>query len=271
MRSEFDCRKLLNKRLERLPPGRFQACTMLRHFALINYKVSPERLIECIPREHFEVACFETNEGLKAFLSVVAFLDVDFNFPQIAGGIKFTFYQTNHRAYIIEKGSQQPVVWFFGTNLGSRLVSIPRRLWKIPWHFTKYAVDCRFDQTSKCYEKYSYNFESEWCQGQIELRDTGEPVSVMNGFTSLDEMKLILTQPARGFYRRLDGQIGTYQVWHREMVCTKGVAQNLYFSLYEKLGLLSKTEMQKPHSIFLCPEVEFDVHLPPRTCQPSGF
>jgi uncharacterized protein DUF2071 len=271
MRSEFDCRELLNKRLERFPAGRFHARTMLRHFALINYAVSPGRLAELIPREHFEVARFETDGGSKAFLSVVAFLDVDFNFSRIASKIKFTFYQTNHRAYIIEKSSQQPVVWFFGTNLGSRLVSIPRRLWKIPWHFTKYAVDCRFDQTSNRYKKYSYNFESKWCQGQIELRDTGEPVSAMNGFASLDEMKLILTQPVRGFYRRLDGQIGTYQVWHREMVCTKGVAENLYFSLYEKLGLLSKNEMQNPHSIFLCPKVEFDVHLPPKEFKTATY
>jgi hypothetical protein len=77
-------------------------------------------------------------------------------------------------------------------------------------------------------------------------------------------MKLILTQPFRVFYRRLDGKLGTYQVWHKEMVCTKGVSENLCFSLYAKMGLLSKDDMQQPHSIFLCPEIEFDVHLPPK-------
>ena len=263
MRSEFDCRELLNKRLERSPAGRWHARTTLRHFALINYAVSPERLAEFIPRDQFEVARFETSEGSKAFLSVVSFLDVDFNFSRLASGIRFTFYQTNHRAYVIEKKTGQPVVWFFGTNLGSPLVHIPRQLWKIPWLNTKYTVDCWFDCAANRYQKYNYNFESDWCEGRIELRDTGEPISVMDGFASLDEMKLILTQPTQGFYRRLDGQVGTYQVWHREMVCTKGVAENLYFSLYEKMGLLSKAEMQRPHSIFLCPEVEFDVHLPP--------
>jgi len=85
----------------------------------------------------------------------------------------------------------------------------------------------------------------------------------MDGFTSLDEMKLILTQPVQGFYRRLDGKFGTYQVWHKEMVCTKGISENLYFSLYEKMGLMTKDEMQQPHSIFMCPEIEFDVCLPP--------
>jgi hypothetical protein len=271
MKSEFDCSKLFTERLKRPSSvGALNARTTLQHFALINYAVCPQRLAKFIPNDRFEIARFETNEGKKAFLSVVTFLDVDFNFSRFAPAIKFTFHQTNHRVYVIEKSTRQPVVWFFGTNLGSRLVHIPRCLWKIPWHYTKYKVDCRFNLASNRYEKYSYNFESEWCRGRIELRDTGEPISVMNGFASLDEMKLILTQPVQGFYRRLDGKIGTYQVWHREMACTKGVPENLYFSLYEKMGLLSKEEMQKPHSIFLCPEVEFDVHLPPKTCKPAS-
>lgn len=254
---------MLMKRLERPPSGRLDAKTTLRHFALINYAVSPERLAKFIPADHFEVACFETNKGTKAFLSVVAFLDVHFNFFRLASGIKFSFYQTNHRAYVTEKKTGQPVVWFFGTNLGSRLVQIPRSLWKIPWHYSKYDADFRFDPVSNRYEKYHYNFESDWCRGRIELRDTGEPIAVMDGFASLDEMKLILTHPVHGFYRRLDGKLGTYQVWHKEMVCTKGISDNLYFSLYEKNGLMTKDEMQQPHSIFLCPEVEFEVHLPP--------
>src|ERR1700683_3550189 len=113
MRSELDYRNLFKERLKRSPAGLLYARTTLRHFALINYAVSPERLAEFIPANHFEVACFETNKGIKALLSVVAFLDVDFNFSRLASRIKFTFYQTNHRAYIIEKKTGQSVVWFF--------------------------------------------------------------------------------------------------------------------------------------------------------------
>jgi hypothetical protein len=264
MNPEINHRALLNERLRRSPAGRLDARTTLRHFALITYAVAPERLAKLIPTNEFEVARFQTQSGEKAFFSAVAFLDVDFRFPRLAPGIKFCFYQTNHRAYVIEKTTRQPAVWFFGTNLGSRLVHLPRTLWKIPWHHSNYTVDCRFDSTAGCYEKYSYNFDSEWCRGEIKIRDTGEPVSVLDGFASMDEMKLLLTHPVRGFYRRLDGRLGTYQVWHQEMEFTRGVAEHLYFSLYEKMGLLTKAEMQQPHSIFLCPEVEFDVHLPPK-------
>ncbi|MEI9963195.1 MAG: hypothetical protein WDM76_19400 [Limisphaerales bacterium] len=65
--------------------------TTLHHFALINYAVSPERLAKFIPANHFEIACFETRNGTKAFLSVAAFLDIDFNFSQLASGIKIHF------------------------------------------------------------------------------------------------------------------------------------------------------------------------------------
>ncbi len=113
MRSELDYRNLFNERLKRSPAGLLDARTTLRHFALINYAVSAERLAEFIPRDHLEVARFETSKGRRAFLSVVTFLDVDFNFSRLASGIKFTFYQTNHRAYVTEKKTGQPVVWFF--------------------------------------------------------------------------------------------------------------------------------------------------------------
>src|SRR5438552_439716 len=132
MRTGSDYRETLSKRLERPSPKLLDARTTLRHFGLINYAVPPERLVEFIPSDYFQVARFETNEGVRAFLSVVSFLDVDFNFPRLAPGVRFTFYQTNHRAYVIEKSTGQHVVWFFGTNLGSSVVYIPRCLWKIP-------------------------------------------------------------------------------------------------------------------------------------------
>ena len=99
MRSELDYRSLLEERLKKSPAGLLDARTTLRHFALINYAVSPEQLAKFIPEDYFEVARFETSKGTKSFFSVVAFLDVDFNFSGLASGIKFTFYQTNHRAY----------------------------------------------------------------------------------------------------------------------------------------------------------------------------
>ena len=98
----------------------------------------------------------------------------------------------------------------------------------------------------------------------IDLEDTGEPVSITGGFQDLDHQTLILTHPVDGFYYRLDNRIGSYSVWHEEIQLTTGHARQLYFSLYERLGLLSRAEMAQPHSVFICPKITFDVYLPPR-------
>ena len=62
----------------------------------------------------------------------------------------------------------------------------------------------------------------------------------------------------------MDGRLGTYSVWHEEIRFTAAAPKNLYFSLYERLGLLSRDEMQQPHSALICPAVTFEVHLPQR-------
>jgi hypothetical protein len=77
-------------------------------------------------------------------------------------------------------------------------------------------------------------------------------------------MKLILTHPTTGYFKRLDGRLGTYKIWHPEMEMTYAKPHHLYFSLYENLGIMSRQEMDSPHSIFLCPEVEFEIYLPPQ-------
>jgi hypothetical protein len=45
---------------------------------------------------------------------------------------------------------------------------------------------------------------------------------------------------------------------------TTGRAMGLYFSLYERLGILSAEEMQHPYAIFLTPEIAFSILLPPK-------
>ena len=96
------------------------------------------------------------------------------------------------------------------------------------------------------------------------LEDTGAPIDLQPGFTDLDEMKLILTHPVRGFYHRTDGALGGYSIWHPEMQLTLATAKLLHFSLLERLDLVNKADMSKPHSIFLCPSVEFTIYPPPR-------
>ncbi|MEC7584850.1 MAG: hypothetical protein VYE77_11080, partial [Planctomycetota bacterium] len=74
----------------------------------------------------------------------------------------------------------------------------------------------------------------------------------------------VLTHPVEGYFHRLDGALGTYSVWHEMIALTQARATKLYFGLYEQLGILSREEMMRPHSVLICPETEFVVHMPPR-------
>jgi hypothetical protein len=249
-------RSLLTRRLARNPARLLDVRSTLKHFALINYALPKERLEKYIPLDHFDIPEFQIRGRRLAMMSAVPFLDVDFhfiNFPLI----KFRFGQTNYRVYVIDKRTGEPCVWFFGTTLGSVVVYAARLAWQIPWHYARFKIECENG-------KWHYATESKWGEAEIEIEDSGEVVSVTEGFESYDQMKLILTQPIDGFFYRLDDALGSYSVWHDEMNIRQGRAKNLYFGLYERLGLLSRDEMQKPHSIFLCDAILFDVYLPPR-------
>ena len=257
-------RQILEHRLQTSRDGQWDVQTSLAHFALINYALPKDRLSQHIPTDHFDIPEFDIGGQRLAMLSVVPFLDLDFHFPHFFPFVKLRFGQTNYRVYVIDRKTGEHAVWFFGTTLGSHIVRLPRRLWRIPWHYAGYNIDCRYNSTLRLYEKFAYNIQSEWAEAEIDLADTGQPVTNVEGFESSEQMKLILTHPVDGFFYRLDGKLGTYSVWHESMQVTAGRPNRLYFGLFDRLGLLSKDEMNAPHSVFICPRVDFKVFLPPR-------
>jgi hypothetical protein len=259
-----DYRALLNRRLRPHRDGWLDVYSTLKHFALITYALPKSRLEPHIPADRFEIAEFDIGGERRAMLSVVPFLDVDFHFVRLFPFLKFRFGQTNHRVYVIDKATGEPGVWFFGTTLGSPLVHIARALWRIPWHHARYQVDCHYNAAAHRYDTYRYMVASDWCSARVHIEDTGTPVALTEGFATLDEMRVILTHPVDGYYRRTDGILGMYAVRHAAMQGTTGRAVDLYFSLYERLGILSAEEMQHPHSIFLTSEIAFSILLPPR-------
>lgn len=253
--------RTLQHRLRRPPPRWLDIHTTLHHFALINYAVPAERLRPHIPESGFIIPEFEINGRPQALLSVVPFVDTDFRYVRLAPWLKMRFAQTNYRVYVIDRQSGEHVVWFFGTTLGSPIVYLARTLWRIPWYYGRYTVNCCHKNGR--YEQFSYRTESEWGAAEIDIQDTGQPLALQPGFESVEAMQLILTNPIRGFYYRRDGRLGSYTIWHQLMEMTLGQPQHLYFGLLERLGVLTKAEMAQPHSIFLCPSIAFDIHLPP--------
>lgn len=264
----MDAQQTLAKRLIKPKGSWVDVRSTLRHFALVTYAVPADRLRPHIPAERFDIAEFDIGGQKLALLSAVPFWDEDFRFVHAAPFIKRAFGQTNHRVYVIDRRTGEHCVWFFGTTLGSWLVFAARLLWGIPWHHAHYETDCVYNPTRRAYDRYHMTVQSDWCSAEIDFSDTGAPTMTLPGFATPDELTLILTHPVEGFFYRLGPQtlknIGTYSVWHEKINFTLGHANHLYFSLYERLGILSRAEMQHPHSILICPQTEFEVFLPPR-------
>ena len=260
----YDASQLLHARLNPRPGNAMTVRTLLQHFALINYALPPERLRPHIPADRFDLQIVDIDGKPKAMLSAVPFLDVDFRFARLAPWLRWQFGQTNHRAYVIDRRTGWPGVWFFGTTLGSPLVHAARALWRIPWHYAKYRIDVHLDPARGAYDRYRYDVDSAWCAARIDLAGEAAPIGLTAGFASMAEQTLILTHPVDGYFRRLDGALGGYSIWHPLMTLSRARPRDLWFSLYERLGLLSAEEMQRPHSVFLCREVPFEVYLPPR-------
>src|SRR5262249_30609071 len=156
---------------------------------------------------------------------------------RLAPFVRQSFGQTNHRVYVRDRRTGEPLVWFLGTTLGSPVVVVPRRLWKLPWYRARYRFDCEYDPAHERYARYALAIDSAWCGAAVGREASGRPSGRLEGFASLDEQILVLTHPVAGAFRRLDGRLGRYSIWHAEMRMTVARARRLYFALYERLGL----------------------------------
>jgi hypothetical protein len=235
--------------------------TNLEHFAIISYKIPIERIQHLIPKP-FKLWTYVENEKEYALISAVPFKDKDFSFYRISRFPSFNFFQTNFRAYIIDERDNSYSAWFFGTTLGSMTVIIPKKIWNMPWEYAKYK--CSFKQNKEHYIEYKMDFKSKFGDGNIDIESTGNRVKLLSGFKNMAEQVHILTHPIIGYYDLKNGEIGTYEIWHPEIELKEATFNHLYFELFEKLGLLNKSEMMNPHSVLITSKVEFDILLPPR-------
>ena len=250
-----------NRVVNRLSRSCMDVNTQLVHFAIISYKVPVERIEHLIPKP-FKLWTYIENEKKYALISAVPFKDKDFSFYRISRFPKFNFFQTNFRAYIINERDNSYSAWFFGTTLGSITAIIPKKLWKMPWEYAKYK--CNFKQNKDHYLEYKMDFKSKFGDGNIDIESTGNTVKLLDGFKNMEEQVHILTHPIIGYYNMHQGDIGTYEIWHPEIDLKEAKSNLLYFELFEKLGLLSKSEMMNPHSVLITPKIEFDILLPPK-------
>ena len=240
--------------------------TILEHFSIISYKVPVKKIQHLIPRP-FKLWTFNEGDSKFALISAVPFKDKDFSFYRIAKFPKFNFFQTNFRTYIIDERDQSNSAWFFGTTLGSFTSLIPKYIWKMPWEYGKYHFS--FKLSNNVYSEYNMNFSSKQGKGIVNIQSSNSKMELLEGFQTIDEQLLILTHPVIGYYNLLKNKLGTYEIWHPKMELYIGKAEKLYFEIFERLGFLTKEEMNNPHSVLIAPEIEFDILMPPKKIEPA--
>jgi hypothetical protein len=96
---------------------------------------------------------------------------------------------------------------------------------------------------------------------EVELTGTAEPMGRLDGMADEAETAMLLTHPLVGYYRRLDGQVAGYRVWHEPMRPTRGGVVRARYDVLEDMGFVAPG--QAPHSVLLERRSDFIVYLPP--------
>ena len=237
----------------------------LQHFAIITYAVDASRFDNLFPKR-FKLDTVLIDGEEKALISVVPFIDVDFTsavypFP------KFTMGQTNYRIYIIDTKTNERCVWFLGTTLDSWTLAVPRFCWNLPWFSGEVKFDCEFDDTQQIYRKYKMTTDATWAPASVELSQTQGATIELAGFPDTETGLVYLTHPLTGFYHRRDGKLGTYSVWHKQLVVSSANLISANFGLLSRLGLVTLEEQQVAHSVLIEPVNEFTIYLPPKVIE----
>ena len=241
------------------PPRRpWHASTWLDDFAIVTWAVDAERVDRHLPGG-FEP---EVRDG-AALISMVAFMDRDFAFrfaplPRLSCG------QVNYRTYVRRGGATG--VWFFGSSLDSRLVSVPRVLWSMPWHRTQIAINATYGGAAG--SEWMIAAAGEWGGASVQLIGDGTPLGTPPGFDDADA-SAVLFDPVMGWYRRSRGvEFGHYSVWHQPLALQSARVVEARCDVFDGLELFEGNE--RVHSAGFQRSVQFDVHTPPRRGDPQA-
>jgi Uncharacterized conserved protein (COG2071) len=237
-------------------PGPLAALTTLEDIAIVTYDIDPGAIAALLP-SWIEPDVLTLGDGRRrALVSAVSFRDVDFRF-RLAPCVRLGMLQTNYRAYV--RAGKERAVWFLGSTLTSRSVEVPRRLWSMPWHRVDGVLVAAWAGVT-CRSWRSMT-SGTWGGMDVELAGTPEPMGSLDGMADEAETARLLTHPLAGYYRRLDGQVAGYRVWHAPMHPTRGSVMRARYDVLEGMGLIAPG--QPPHSVLLERRSDFTVYLPP--------
>ncbi len=235
------------------PPIRWcNSFTDLDDFALINWAVDAGRVQALLPTGW----TVDERDG-QTLVSMVAFLDHGFHF-RAAPFVRLSCGQVNYRAYV--RRGDEVGVWFFGTTLDSHLVTVPRRLWKMPWYRGDMEIESVWDD-DHC-RSWHTTVASRWGSADISLRGRGVAAARPPEFKDDDDVSAVLRNPFIGWYDRANGSgVGRYSVWHEPLRLEEAEPVEAHCQVYVDLGLI--TPGQLPAHAGIQRRTTFDVHTPP--------
>lgn len=237
-------------------PGPLAALTTLEDVAIVTYDIDPDVLASLLPAWMTPDVVTLADGRHRALVSAVTFRDVDFRFRMMPV-VRLGMLQTNYRAYV-RVGDEQ-AVWFLGSTLSSRSVAVPRRLWAMPWHRVQATLDATW--ADEVCVRWRSTVIGAWGGMDVEVEGTDEPMGTLDGMADEAGTARLLTHPLAGYYRRLDGRVAGYRVWHAPMRPTRGRLVHGRYDVLEQARLVERG--QTPHSVLLERRSDFIVYLPP--------
>jgi hypothetical protein len=135
----------------------------------------------------------------------------------------------------------------------------------LPWHYGRFNFTCE-QVVDGQYSTYRIETRSRWAPLALELEHHADAPLELPGFADTKTALDVLTHPLDGFFRRRDGHLGTYSVWHERLAPTPGRVRHARIGLFDRLGIVPFAEQAAAHSVLIQPRTEFQIHLPPRRC-----
>jgi len=125
--------------------------------------------------------------------------------------------------------------------------------------------DCIYDTNAARHTRHQATTKSDWGPIELELSDSGEPITALDGFLNLDTGLVALTHPLIRVFHSHDGRLGTFSIWHDKMNCTACHVVKARIGLFDRLGIVPYAEQSKPHRVLIQYRTEFTIFLPPKT------
>jgi hypothetical protein len=113
--------------------------TTLRHLALVTWTVEPERLAALLP-QGIVPRTIETDHGRRALFSLAGMIQFGLS-PRYFSSLAFSFPQINERAYVSRPDGSHPGVFFFRSEIDSRVAFVPHRLLGLPYYRARVAIE----------------------------------------------------------------------------------------------------------------------------------